>query len=63
MNIEAIKTDLQALCEKHNIMIYTDEDEPATIIEGLLSMDEAEKGCPPEQVKFDFVTSVEFKLF
>jgi hypothetical protein len=57
MNVEAITEDLKALCEKHKIMIYADEENPCTIIEGLLTMEEAEGGCPPEQVRFEFVTS------
>lgn len=63
MNIEAIKQDLQALCEKHKIMIYADEDETATVIEGLLTMEEADGGCPPERFLFDFVTSETVKEF
>lgn len=61
MDIEAIKTDLKALCDKHKIMIYANEDDPCSVIEGLLSMEEAEAGCPPERVNFDFVTPEDFK--
>jgi len=57
MNTQAILEDLKALCEKHRIMIYADEDEPCTIIEALLTQEEAEAGCPPEQFRFDFITS------
>ncbi len=60
MNVEAIKQDLQALCEKHKIMIYADEENPCTVIEGLLTMEEADGGCPPERVSFEFVTSEKF---
>ena len=57
MNIEAIKADLQALCEKHKFMMYADEENPCTVIEGLLSMEEAEGGCTPERFRFEFITS------
>ena len=63
MNIEAIKADLKALCEKHKVMIYADEDEPATVIEGLLEREEAEAGCPPERFSFDFATSEKVQEF
>jgi hypothetical protein len=63
MNVDAIKADLQALCEKHQIILYADEDNPCTVIEGLLTMQEAEAGCPPQQVRFDFVTSETYQEF
>ena len=63
MNLEAIKADLQSLCEKHRIMIYSDEDEPCTVIEALLTMEEADGGCPPERFLFDFVTSEKVQEF
>ena len=56
MNTEELKQDLQALCAKHNVMIYADEENPATVIEQLLTMEEAEGGCPPEKFVFDLVT-------
>jgi hypothetical protein len=63
MNTEAIKQDLKALCEKHKVIMYADEDNPCTVIEGLLTMEEAEKGCPPEQFRFDFITSETFQEY
>ena len=57
MNIEAIKQDLQALCEKHGVMIYASDEYQCTVIEGLLTMEEADGGCPPDRFSFDFVTS------
>ena len=57
MNVQAITEDLQALCAKHKIMMYADEENPCTVIEGLLTMEEAEAGCPPERLCFEFVTS------
>jgi hypothetical protein len=63
MNIEEIKKDLQALCEKHNVMIYADEDNAATVIEQLLTMEEADGGCPPERFSFDFATFEQVREF
>lgn len=57
MNVEAIIEDLKALCEKHKIMMYASEDDPCTVIEQLLTMEEAEGGCEPERFSFDFITS------
>ena len=52
MNIEEIKQDLIALCAKHNIIIYADQDEPCTVIEGLLTMEEADAEKTPERFLF-----------
>jgi hypothetical protein len=57
MNIAAITEDLKNLCAKHGIIMYADENDPCTVIEALLSMEEAEAGLKPEQFRFEFVTS------
>ena len=63
MNAEAIQKDLKELCNKHGIIMYADEDNACTVIEALLSMEEANGGCPPQQVRFDFITSELFQEF
>jgi hypothetical protein len=61
MNIEAIKADLQALCEKHKVIIYADDENTATVIEQLLAAEEAEGGCPPERFSFYFANYEQVK--
>jgi hypothetical protein len=63
MNVEGIKQDLKELCAKHNIMMYADDENQCTVIEGLLTMEEAEGGCPPERMRFDFITSETFQEY
>jgi hypothetical protein len=63
MNIAAIQQDIKELCNKHGIIMYADEDDPCTVIEGLLTMEEAEGGCAPQQVRFDFITSETFQEY
>jgi ferredoxin-thioredoxin reductase catalytic subunit len=63
MNVQAIQQDLKELCAKHGIIMYPDEDAAATVIEGLLTMEEADGGCPPQRVRFDFITSEVFQEY
>lgn len=63
MNINEIKKNLQKFCEDNHVIMYACEDDPCTVIEELLTMEEAQAGVVPERLNFEFVTSEVFTVF